>query len=472
MATPERPRTVIHEERPYALASEYTVAQIAAVVDAEGSIAEAARKLKLSARVVQAAVDAHASGTTSSPGTPTKPLEAVKDFFGLFAGLAVLVYVLGGVVLFTRLAYEDLPNEAVFGQLPREFLITVGLGQVLLPAALLAAAHAGFRATRSKKDGARNLAAEKKWVFRVAVAWFLAFVAALAWRRSEIDDQSGLGDPYFWAAALLATAAAIAAAALLRWRYTKWGRFRSKYGPRWLPLTLVYGLTAMVAATFIAATFPLLDARACMSAGFAENGELVGQGGDRIFLGEDRPKDRRITSLPASDVEQLFVGDDAGNAICDPRGRAAAVTATEQGVRAREGADVADAQARAIGAAPTIEKAAEPASKLATAGRDAGRATRVVADAAEDVLDDLASQGLGPNEFGYDSRDINIAGRIAVNDADELAAAAARIGTDNAPTLEQLRELAERARGSVRSAADDANRLADEVLAAAQRSGS
>ena len=52
----------------------------------------------------------------------------VAAAFGLFAGLASLVVILGGAVLSLRLRSQGLPADAVVAVLPREFLISVGLG--------------------------------------------------------------------------------------------------------------------------------------------------------------------------------------------------------------------------------------------------------------------------------------------------------------------------------------------------------
>ena len=56
------------------------------------------------------------------------PLGMVAAAFGLFAGLASLVVILGGAVLSLRFAEPGLPADAVVAVLPREFLISVGLG--------------------------------------------------------------------------------------------------------------------------------------------------------------------------------------------------------------------------------------------------------------------------------------------------------------------------------------------------------
>jgi len=52
---------------------------------------------------------------------------------GLFAGLVAAIYLTGGLVLSLRLGLERLPSTAAVAQLPREFLISLGL-MVVVPA--------------------------------------------------------------------------------------------------------------------------------------------------------------------------------------------------------------------------------------------------------------------------------------------------------------------------------------------------
>jgi hypothetical protein len=63
---------------------------------------------------------------------PTQPgagdlLRAVRDVTGVLAGVATLVYLTGGLALQLRLGMIRLPSSAAVPQLPREFLVSVGL---------------------------------------------------------------------------------------------------------------------------------------------------------------------------------------------------------------------------------------------------------------------------------------------------------------------------------------------------------
>jgi hypothetical protein len=60
-------------------------------------------------------------------------LGALGRLTGLFAGLVAAIYLTGGLVLSLRLGLERLPSTAAVAQLPREFLISLGL-TVVVPA--------------------------------------------------------------------------------------------------------------------------------------------------------------------------------------------------------------------------------------------------------------------------------------------------------------------------------------------------
>jgi hypothetical protein len=65
-------------------------------------------------------------------------LEALARLTGLFAGLVAGIYLTGGLVLSLRLGLERLPSTAAVAQLPREFLISLGL-IVVVPAVAVGA---------------------------------------------------------------------------------------------------------------------------------------------------------------------------------------------------------------------------------------------------------------------------------------------------------------------------------------------
>ena len=64
-------------------------------------------------------------------------LNTLGGVAGVAAGAAALVYGTGGLVLMLRLGLRRLPSTTAVPQLPREFLISIGL-QIVVPAALVA----------------------------------------------------------------------------------------------------------------------------------------------------------------------------------------------------------------------------------------------------------------------------------------------------------------------------------------------
>jgi hypothetical protein len=69
-------------------------------------------------------------------------LRALRELTGALAGAAALVYLTGGLALQLRLGLVRLPSSAAVPQLPREFLISVGL--LIVAPAIAAAVAAGW----------------------------------------------------------------------------------------------------------------------------------------------------------------------------------------------------------------------------------------------------------------------------------------------------------------------------------------
>jgi hypothetical protein len=68
----------------------------------------------------------------------TKVFQAVAAVLTALAGFGVYVYLAGGAVLWVRLWKADIPAVPLISELPREFLITVGLTEVVVPVLVLA----------------------------------------------------------------------------------------------------------------------------------------------------------------------------------------------------------------------------------------------------------------------------------------------------------------------------------------------
>ena len=161
----------------YELGSPHSRDQIAAAVAAQGSVAQAALSLGVPEEIVRAAIEPDRSVVgAGADRASTTTAQVIKDYLGLLAGVSVLVYVLGGAVLFARLEVKDLPGDAVFGQLPRDFLMTVGVSQVLAPAVVLMTVYAVWRLSRPGPNGVA-----KRRVIILGLIWWVGLLGVAVW---------------------------------------------------------------------------------------------------------------------------------------------------------------------------------------------------------------------------------------------------------------------------------------------------
>jgi hypothetical protein len=464
LAPVSTPPFIVIEDRLYGRSVDMSPEAIRGVVAANnGSVDAAAAQLQLPVPVVQAAVDlADAPPTIETSADTTGSLSNLKDLFGLFAGVGVVVYVLGGAILIARLYYAHLPYQAVFGQLPREFLITVGISQALVYGLIAAALYALLRGSGAiGGSGANPLVV----TLLTLLAW-AALMGVVLWLSGLREGGvPGLEDATeFWLVVAVVLLVVVAAAAVVRGQYAQ-GNVHWRPGPDWITLAIAYGLVVTVAAASASATFPLLAAKACASAGFQERGDLVGHSGDRIFLGEQVRGNRRIVSLPSGDVEELFVGPHAEGAGCDPRGPAGAITASRQSRIATDKTGDAQAQLRLVRQAKDVQSAAEPAGKLADSALDVARAARLAAEGVDRARPGQNSVSVAADQILDAARDADTAGgelRVAV---DRIRGAV----EGEPPGVEELQTAASDAAAKAQVAATRAKALADETLDAVTR---
>jgi hypothetical protein len=467
---PDPPQFVAHDDRHlYRLATALTPAELAgAVASHGGSIPEAAAALGLDEDVVAAAVAlSDVAPAAALAEDRAGALAALKDVAGLLAGVTLVTYMLGGAVLAARLAFENLPPEAVFGQIPREFLITIGVSQVLVPALLFAAGHAAGRALIFRSNRG-----QLKWIVVSGVLWWAAFiglaVGVASWNGPRRDGPAPFNDNLgFWIVAAVVLAVFVGAAVVVRVRYAD-GALRWRSGPVWLTLTIAYGVVAMVEAATVTATFPLLDAKACTVAGNAERGDLVGQTSDHIFLGEPTNRRRRIAMLRATAVDELFVGPDAPKAACDPRGRVDAGRAVTGARRARAAAMDARRALELAGQATSVADAAQAGRRLRRALEASIAASQTVAGAAVGVARDGGARQL---DYLIETTDRTTAKLERLADRIRIAFEEAETGSAQAPALAELLRTARLAQRRSATAAVRTRRLARRARTLAEPTG-
>jgi hypothetical protein len=241
-------------------------------------------------------------------------LTQVGQFLGLLAGLTTLVYVGGGAVLAMRLDAKHFAPGSVVSNLPREFLISIGLTEVVLPlliaaAILTAVVFVLVRFTNVEYAagalGDWQHASHRQRVGLVIGILVLTVGGAVA--AGLIFDHH-----------VLAVLFALVTSTL----FFIGGAFqRQHYGPQigsfaavaWTGVLFSLCFTPWVVA--FQQRQKLLKATACSTDGTRIDGFLIGETSDRIYIGEDHkagPKLKaRIDAIPRDPVRLLYIGEEA-----------------------------------------------------------------------------------------------------------------------------------------------------------------
>lgn len=256
-------------------------------------------------------------------------LKTIAGIFGLFAGLASLIYIGGGAVLALRMSWNDVPNSlSVVAQLPKEFLIAAGLAQLALPALILAAIYIGGRFVRGfgkrrilpigpTKQEWNQWFGMPPWLVEFAVVSTLislaAYMVTLPGLFLVLASGDVEGDPWFFTippvAAILVMLVAVHVRAVLQGQ-------RYKTQQSWNTLNAVFAMAAIYAFSVLpgcilfGSALPLQDVRVCAAGGaYDKLGLLVGESGDRVYIAGRRVDGRRlILTMPMDRVEQIYVG--------------------------------------------------------------------------------------------------------------------------------------------------------------------
>jgi hypothetical protein len=105
----------------------------------------------------------------------------------------------------------------------------------------------------------------------------------------------------------------------------------------WSSSPAMWEMTALWAALLVPAAIifwpafvQLQEAKVCTTSGFEEIGDLIGQTSNGVYLAENRFRPRRrVATFTKDQIEEVFIGTEAGRARCDPSGlRGAALAST------------------------------------------------------------------------------------------------------------------------------------------------
>lgn len=249
---------------------------------------------------------------------------------GLLAGLATLVYIAGGVVLTLRLGFEDLPGDNVIAQLPREFLISVGVTIVVAPIALAAMVYAAWRLTKGGGGGFSDIAALSQPEVKASRAGKAALIGAAlvipggVW---SLIEEGWRWELFLWLgiAWLISAGWAYAMLELRAVIVRRHATTASPPMPRpsWFApatvgtMSLFYAALLLPAAIVVGVVVPMTDVSACTLGGAKITGTFVGDTSERLYIGVPEPDDgpgkgsRRIISLPYSSLGEVYLGDNA-----------------------------------------------------------------------------------------------------------------------------------------------------------------
>jgi hypothetical protein len=242
-------------------------------------------------------------------GVPKTSFGMVAAAFGLFAGFASLVVILGGAVLTFRLRSRGLQPEGVVAVLPRELLISVGLSVVIQLALFFLVLLPGF-----------------VWEqLRIEVAIAGACAAAILLAYPFLRIAAGYD--------LVLLAAAWAVTAFILSAFIVWGRRKWVSTNQAIPIIslVIVGLAAFIPwrTVFEWRSGKGLDALVCLVGQGGLNkkepfvggfdGLYIGENDNNVYIGEKRRSEgaARIAEIPRNEVGVVLVGEKADQESCE-----------------------------------------------------------------------------------------------------------------------------------------------------------
>jgi hypothetical protein len=271
-------------------------------------------------------------------GDAAGPLKSAGEAIGLIAGVVALVYLLGGIVLALRLAFDRFSVEAIvalIGQLPRETVITAGLVEAIAPAALLGIV-AGLGYGLFNRPGPREHPDDRLnkgplWQLKLVGLVFLAaalVAPAVVWVVIKEGPTMDLWTSLFGGAI---TYAAVCAGWFVLRQIGRHKPSNSTHTRPWYRLTravaagAVWAGMALVPAVMLAAVIPFDTARVCIEGRpTPQSGVLIADTKERVLIGismrdrmgSDEQQRQAVVSVPARIVSRVEYGDLSRTSKC------------------------------------------------------------------------------------------------------------------------------------------------------------
>ena len=250
-------------------------------------------------------------------------LSQVAQAAGLITGAAVVVYFAGGAILVWRLWLEDYNRISTVAQLPKELLITIGVLALLLPVLAAASLYVALRLlTRFDRKPRSSWRRRRRIGFAGAWGVFLTIAAAvMALVRTDGDVFRSLALAAFFG--LLGLVLAL----LSLWGRTWLVGVSERGGPdpprgsrawaspgAFAAMALLAGVAFVPVGLMLASFVPLDYAKVCTSSDEIR-GRLIGEGRDRVYLGEyfsrgEKPESSTVLVIPSAKVERMFMSRD------------------------------------------------------------------------------------------------------------------------------------------------------------------
>lgn len=280
--------------------------------------------------------DRNVSEEGDGPGADV--VKRLGQLFGLAVGIVALVYVAGGGAFAIRLYLRDLPSLGVTSQLPRDYLISIGLAQIVSPALGVAAIYGIVRLLWGNAPPPTRFVDEwepkPSWRGWRALFAASAIPAAVATGFAAHQMVSFTGDwrkllpslVVTFLVTLLITLVALNLRARLALRARRKPATHEVVRERWnegsavVRMALVMALATTPFGVVFAGTLPMLDARVCITAGRhvqQVDGVLVGETSTRTFIGETgtkRPK--HVFSIPEAEIIETIIGGNVERKTC------------------------------------------------------------------------------------------------------------------------------------------------------------
>jgi len=248
-------------------------------------------------------------------------LSQLTQFFGLFAGLAVIVYIAGGATLLMQLVPYGYARIPAIAQLPRELVISIGLLVIGLPFLAVSVAYYVFRMLFSRDrppprgDPLENVRRTGLALF--AISLVVPGVVGLAIFLHEDSPAVWSGVGVLVGLGLATYATLVVGLSARRWlasRYDTPGRWNTL--PAIGMMAAVAGLMAMPLGLMVASLVPADSAKVCTEDDHVV-GIVVAETGEHVYIGApERDAEThklvagtvgRIVSIPKDQVRRIVI---------------------------------------------------------------------------------------------------------------------------------------------------------------------